>query len=226
MAGVKREFHFLEEDEDEDMLIQMSLEQETDPIPTIEDYEMDYQPEPAEPGTPWPLPFAPLLILAAESSESPLNETTDNKMRYEIDGDEEFMSTDDAGSRRGNKENVIDKASHDSILFYTDSLSESPFDSALKANLRQSGKSHPFESAPVKKTYDRPPSTGSYVTATCPATGKTLYFPRIHKTKTKEPLTEKIKSISHQTDLLGMPLWKIRENANRRAELNRMQRAR
>ncbi|ORY96506.1 P-loop containing nucleoside triphosphate hydrolase protein [Syncephalastrum racemosum] len=106
--------------------------------------------------------------------------------------------TDADDTVRDNKENFIDRVSRDSTLFHTDSLSESPFDKALKDNLRQSGKSHPFEIDPIQKSYDRPPSTGSYVTATCPATGKTLYFPRVHKAKTKESLTEKVKSIDDQ----------------------------
>lgn len=50
--------------------------------------------------------------------------------------------------------------------------------------------------------YSRPPTTGSYITANCPLTGKTLYLPRMQRSKEKFDVVNKIKKAS----LLSKPV--------------------
>lgn len=80
------------------------------------------------------------------------------------------------------------------------------------------------------KTYDytRQPTTGAFVTAVCPATGKNLYFAKKTKAESKRKMealfTNIISGKEHKRSLLSKPIWKLRLDIERknREELERI----
>ncbi|KAI8369318.1 P-loop containing nucleoside triphosphate hydrolase protein [Radiomyces spectabilis] len=58
-------------------------------------------------------------------------------------------------------------------------------------------------------SYLQPPPTGSFVTATCSRTGRTLYFSK--RPQSTQRTTQSIDHIKSSTSLLGKPIWKMLE---------------
>lgn len=72
--------------------------------------------------------------------------------------------------------------------------------------------------------YTRPPSTGAFVSAVCPTTGKNLYFAKKTKAESKRKMEALFSNITsgkgHKKSLLSKPIWKLRldiEKSNKEA---------
>ncbi|KAL0097434.1 hypothetical protein J3Q64DRAFT_1060365 [Phycomyces blakesleeanus] len=75
----------------------------------------------------------------------------------------------------------------------------------------------PINSTPSiqQNEYSKPPTSGSYIRATCPRTGKSLYFPKVVRATRRSTTVESIKKITGASNLLEKPIWKMRENISR-----------
>lgn len=112
----------------------------------------------------------------------------------------------------------FDLTMNDEVLFQEDSYLNSPPPSFVDAldTMDISDKELPISNqSSAKKDYTLVPMSGSFITATCPRTGKPIFFSKKAQSDSKRKMDTLFKEITsnkgHSRGLLMKPIWQLRK---------------